>query len=140
MEEYLRPIYASDAQLVVCILGPDYPKQVWTKFESDQFKQRFKSGEVILIVLSSAPLGVFDSATKVGHIPWDRSGNIAAQVRSTAELLRKCVEPNSKDASDGGGDCSRRPRARSAVGGRQPRKHTRLSDSSEAEAFTARVT
>jgi hypothetical protein len=48
VEEYLAPIYSSDALLVVCILGPDYPKRVWTKFESTQFKQRFKSGEVVL--------------------------------------------------------------------------------------------
>ena len=93
VEEYLRPIYASDAQFVICILGPDYPKRVWTKFESDQFKQRFKSGEVIPVVLSSAPLGVFDSATKVGHIRWDRSKDFTTQVQSAVDvLLRKCME------------------------------------------------
>jgi hypothetical protein len=97
VEEYLRPVYASDAQLVICILGPDYPKRVWTKFESDQFKQRFKSGEVIPIVLSSAPLGVFDSATKVGHISWDRSKDFAMQMQSTSEvLLRKCMEARAR--------------------------------------------
>jgi hypothetical protein len=97
VEEYLQPIYFSDAQLVICILGPDYPKRVWTKFESELFKQRFKSGEVIPIVLSSAPLGVFDSATKVGYIPWDRSKDFMTQVRSTSEvLLRKCVEARTK--------------------------------------------
>lgn len=93
IEEYLAPIYATDAQLVICILGPDYPKRVWTKFESDQFKQRFKSGEVIPIVLSTAPLGVFDSANKVGHIDWDRGSDFDQQLGSTAEVLvRKCAE------------------------------------------------
>jgi len=93
VEEYLKPIYASDAQLVVCILGPDYPKRVWTKFESDQFKQRFKSGEVIPILLSTAPLGVFDSATKVGYIGWDRSRDFDDQLRYATEMLiRKCAE------------------------------------------------
>ena len=33
VEEYLAPIYASDALLVVCILGPEYPKRIWTKFQ-----------------------------------------------------------------------------------------------------------
>jgi hypothetical protein len=93
VEDYLKPIYASDAQLVVCVLGPDYPKRVWTKFESDQFKQRFKSGEVIPIILSTAPLGIFDSATKVGHIPWDRAKDIDDQLQQAVDLLvRKCAE------------------------------------------------
>jgi hypothetical protein len=93
VEEYLKPIYASDAQLVVCILGPDYPKRVWTKFESDQFKQRFKSGEVIPIILNTAPLGVFDSATKVGYVTWDRTKDFDQQLREAAEVLvRKCAE------------------------------------------------
>lgn len=93
VEEYLGPIYASDAQLVICILGPDYPKRIWTKFESDQFKQRFKSGEVIPIVLSTSPLGLFDSATKVGHIAWDRHGDLGSQVAAATDLLiRKSVE------------------------------------------------
>ncbi len=87
VEEYLAPIYASDAQLVVCVLGPDYPRRVWTKFESAQFKQRFKSGEVIPIVLSTAPLGVFDTAAQVGHIKWDKAGDFEAQVESAVELL-----------------------------------------------------
>ena len=91
VEEYLAPIYASDAQLVVCVLGPDYPKRVWTKFESAQFKQRFKSGEVIPIVLSTAPLSAFDSAGLVGHITWNKAGDFDAQVASTVELItRKC--------------------------------------------------
>lgn len=93
VEEYLGPIYSSDAQLVICILGPDFPKRVWTKFESDQFKQRFKSGEVVPIVLNTAPLGIFDSATKVGHIAWDRGGDFTNQIRSATDvLIQKSVE------------------------------------------------
>jgi hypothetical protein len=87
VEEYLGPIYSSDAQLVVCILGPDYPKRVWAKFESEQFKQRFKSGEVIPIVLDTAPLGVFDAASKVGHIAWSRLQDFGSQVNATTKLL-----------------------------------------------------
>lgn len=87
VEEYLAPIYASDAQLVVCILGPDYPKKVWTKFESAQFKDRFKNGEVIPIVLSTVQLGAFDNAAKVGYIEWNVAGEFDAQVATTVDLL-----------------------------------------------------
>ena len=93
VEEYLAPIYASDALLVVCILGARVPKRIWTKFESIQFKQRFKSGEVIPIVLNTAPLGAFDSAAKVGHIVWDRAKSFDEQVKAAADLLvQKCGE------------------------------------------------
>jgi hypothetical protein len=101
VEEYLGPIYASDAQLVVCVLGPDYPKRIWTKFESDQFKQRFKSGEVIPIVLNTAPLGLFDSASRVGHIAWSRDKDIEAQAVETVDLLiRKSVDIRARKSRD----------------------------------------
>jgi hypothetical protein len=101
VEEYLGPIYSSDAQLVVCILGPDYPKRIWTKFESDQFKQRFKSGEVVPIVLDTAPLGIFDSATKVGHIAWCRNDGFTQQVQSAANILiMKSVEIRARRRSE----------------------------------------
>lgn len=101
VEEYLGPIYSSDAAFVICILGPDYPKRVWTKFESDQFKKRLKSGEVISIVLSTAPLGMFDDAAKVGHYAWDRDGNFGDQLQEISELLvRKCREVRSRHADD----------------------------------------
>lgn len=101
VEEYLGPIYASDAQLVICILGPEYPKRIWTKFESDQFKQRFKSGEVIPIVLNTATLGLLDSATKVGHILWDRGGDFAAQLVAASDvLIRKSVEIRARKKRD----------------------------------------
>lgn len=91
VEDYLRPIYNSDAALVICILGRDYPKRIWTKFESEQFKQRFKTGEVIPIVLADVELGMFDTATKVGHISWDRSDDFETQANATTDVLRRKV-------------------------------------------------
>lgn len=93
VEEYLAPIYASEAQFVICILGPAYPKKVWTKFESAQFKDRFKAGEVIPVVLSTAPLGVFDSAAAVGHLSWDVAKDFNAQLKTICNvLIRKCAD------------------------------------------------
>jgi hypothetical protein len=97
VEEYLAPIYASDAQIVICILGPEYPKRVWTKFESSQFKQRFKSGEVVPIVLDTVPLGMFDEVSKIGHIVWDTSKDVQTQALGVCALLvRKHSEVRSK--------------------------------------------
>ena len=93
VEEYLAPIYASDAQLVVCILGPTYPKKVWTKFESSQFKQRLKTGTVVPIVLDSSTLGVFDVAADVGHASWNTKADFQSEVSRVAKLLSaKCGE------------------------------------------------
>ncbi len=108
VEEYLRPVYASDAQWVVCIIGPDYPKRVWTKFESDQFKERFRSGEVIPIVLSDAPLGVFDSASRVGHLTWDRAKPFDGQLREIVDLLiQKCAAVRARSREKAEQDAAR---------------------------------
>jgi hypothetical protein len=93
VEEYLGPIYSSDALLVICILGPDYPKRIWAKFESERFKQRFKSGEVIPIILDTTFPGIFDDATKVGYIAWKTTENFKDQIDSaTKDLIQKCTE------------------------------------------------
>ncbi|MES1949952.1 ATPase [Salinisphaera sp. S4-8] len=105
VEEYLGPIYESEAALVVCILGPDYPRRIWTKFESGQFRKRFGLGEVIPIVLNTAPLGVFDDAAAVGYVSWDREVDTNEQAKSVCELLvKKCGEIRARDARDAGRD------------------------------------
>jgi hypothetical protein len=49
VEEYLAPIYRAEAKYIVPFLSPEYPRRVWTKFESDNFKERFGSNAVIAI-------------------------------------------------------------------------------------------
>ena len=55
LEEFLGPIYESGAGLVVAILGPQYGERRWTRFESDQFKERFAEGRVIPVWSTKAP-------------------------------------------------------------------------------------
>jgi hypothetical protein len=50
IEDYLAPIYRSEAQYVVVLQSPEYPKRIWTKFESDKFRERFGDGAVIYLV------------------------------------------------------------------------------------------
>jgi hypothetical protein len=93
VEEYLRPIYTSEAQFVICILGPTYPKKIWTKFESRQFEERFKSGEVIPVVLSTTQIGVFDKVGSIGHLTWDRNKDFGSELaRVTDVLLQKAAQ------------------------------------------------
>ena len=46
---YLAPIYASDAEYVLVLLGKEYPKRYWTAFEEDQYQGRIPDGTVIPI-------------------------------------------------------------------------------------------
>lgn len=97
VEEYLAPIYLADAQMIICILGQEYPKRIWTKFESAQFKQRFKLGEVIPIRLDTASPGAFDSASQVGYIVWQTSGDFKKQIEDiTLLLVKKCKDLRNK--------------------------------------------
>jgi hypothetical protein len=89
VEEYLRPIYQTEARFVVCLLGPEYPKRVWTKFESDAFKNRFEDGDVIPVWFSSSPPGVFDESRRVGGFQFDVDGDHDEQVAQLRDLLLK---------------------------------------------------
>ncbi|HEX2934455.1 MAG TPA: TIR domain-containing protein [Bacteroidales bacterium] len=87
IEDYLRPIYRSEASLIIVIIGPDYPKRVWTQFESQQFKHRFQSGSVIPIVLSNVELSAFDITNKIGYLKIDLTSDLQTQINSLVEIL-----------------------------------------------------
>lgn len=91
IEEYLRPIYQSEASFVIVFLGPSYPKKIWTKFESDQFKDRFQGGDVIPIWFSDAPPGMFDESRRVGGFCFDRTRPEDDQISEMTELLLKTL-------------------------------------------------
>jgi len=93
VEEYLRPIYQSEAQFVIVLLGPEYPKRIWTKIESDAFKERLAYGDVIPIWFSDAPPSMFDSTRERGGLDFDRAGDQDLQIKAlVATLLKKLAE------------------------------------------------
>lgn len=97
VEEYLRPIYQSEASFVVCLLGPDYPNRIWTKIESDAFKQRFNDGTVIPVWFSNAPLGMFDESRKVGGLTFNRDASLFDQVSAIVDTLVDKLEEHRLD-------------------------------------------
>lgn len=91
VEDYLGPIYRSEAKYVLVLLSNNYPKKIWTKFEADQFKERFGKDSVIPIWFSETTPSMFDESTKIGGIEYDQSASIQSEVNRIAELLVKKI-------------------------------------------------
>jgi hypothetical protein len=89
VEEYLGPIYRSEARYVLVLLGKEYPKRIWTKFESDQFKSRFGEGGIVPIWFTDVPPGIFDTTNQIGGITFDHSGDIDKQTDDIVNILIK---------------------------------------------------
>jgi hypothetical protein len=87
VEEYLKPIYQSEARFVVVLLSPHYPRKVWTKFESEQFKSRFGDSAIIPVWFSDAPPGIFDSSRTLGGFTLDREKGIPAQLSELVQTI-----------------------------------------------------
>jgi hypothetical protein len=73
----------------VCFLSEHYPKKVWTKFESDQFKERFEKGEVVPVWFANCPPGIFDESRKYGGFGFDPAKPADDQISHLADLLMR---------------------------------------------------
>lgn len=104
VEEYLAPIYRSESKFVVALLSREYPKKIWTKFESEQFKQRFGDHSVVPIWYSDAAPGLFDESRRVGGMTFDPSADLHGQVQaivgSLAAKLEEERQVEAKTAAD----------------------------------------
>jgi hypothetical protein len=101
VEDYLRPIYRSEAAYVVPLLSPEYPKKIWTKFESEQFKNRFGQRGVIPIRYKTAQDGFFSDASDYGSLSFDPAGDVASQLGSIAETICARLQEDRLQAEEG---------------------------------------
>ncbi|MFF9210937.1 MULTISPECIES: TIR domain-containing protein [unclassified Streptomyces] len=101
VEEYLAPIYKSEATYVVAILGKDYPDRVWTKFESQQFRTRFGENAVVPVWFTDAEYGVFDASRSYGGEVIDRDQPLGPQIARIATLLAAKVKEHRIQGSSG---------------------------------------
>lgn len=92
VEEYLAPIYRSESRFVLTLLSRDYPKKIWTKFESENFKHRFGENAVVPIWYADNPPGMFDESRKVGGITFDPAQDLAEQASAIASALSQMME------------------------------------------------
>jgi hypothetical protein len=91
VEDYLVPIYRTEALFVLPILSPAYPTRIWAKIESDAFKDRFGQGAVIPIRLSTVSEGYFDSYMDYGFLAIDLNGDLESQLIDIADTLSKRI-------------------------------------------------
>ena len=88
VEEYLAPIYKSEALYVVVLLSKDYPKKIWTKFESDNFKDRFGTNSIIPIWYTDNYPGLFDETQKLGGLSFNPEGDLDEQAIKIVEIIK----------------------------------------------------
>jgi hypothetical protein len=93
VEEYLEPIYRSEARYVICILDQDYSKRMWPRIEVTKFEERLGKGEIIPILIDDLAEGVFSRIEKTGHFRVKRA-NLGTDVDRLVSLLSSKLEEN----------------------------------------------
>jgi hypothetical protein len=86
LEEFLGPIYRSNASYVIAILGRQYGERRWTRFESDEFKELFGENRVIPIWSVDARPTAFDMTAGIGGATFDPQAELDDQARRLADL------------------------------------------------------
>lgn len=92
IEQYLAPIYSSESEFVLAVIGKDYPRKIWTKFESEQFKARFGENRVIPIFVSGFQPSFFDEFFNRGGFSLVRESEIGPQIKFIVDALAKKIE------------------------------------------------
>ena len=101
LEDYLGPIYRRDADYVLALLSPAYPTRVWTKFESDNFRERFGKNAVIPIRFTTVQPGFFSEDSRYGGLTFDPAGDVSLQLQKIADVLcrRLVTDRQEEDAT-----------------------------------------
>jgi hypothetical protein len=89
IEEYLEPIYQSEADFVICIIDKFYPTRIWTAFEAGTFKDRVSLGEVIPIVVDGTPIDAFSSLAKIGHVSISSEDDLQMKLHEAVTIIVK---------------------------------------------------
>lgn len=106
VEEYLAPIYRTEATYILPLISDSYPNRIWTKFESDQFKQRFGQDSVIPILVNGFTPTQFDPTSRTGFLVM-RSDDIEGELDRIINLLggkiidgrQSAIKPADPDAN-----------------------------------------
>lgn len=91
VEDYLTPIYHSEALYVIPLLSKNYPKRVWTRIESKAFKSRFRDNAVVPIWFADVDETMFDESKQYGGITFDPNGSYEEQIEEIVNVLQERI-------------------------------------------------
>lgn len=91
VEDYLYPIYNSEAAFVIPLLSRNYPNRIWTKFESEAFKNRFGHNAIIPVWFSDSAPSMFDESRKYGGWTYDVGQDMNSQLDDFVDELSKKI-------------------------------------------------
>lgn len=92
LEEYFKPIYATEAKYVLAMIDSHYPKKVWTVFESQQYKDRFGEDSVIPILFEDFTPSPIDTLYNRGYERIDTTKDVEAQIEYIVSILVEKLE------------------------------------------------
>ena len=84
---------------MIVLLSKDYPKKIWTKFESEHFKQRFGENAIIPIWFSDTDTSLFDESRKYGGLTFNVNGNLEDEAENIVATIAKKLEEKRKEKS-----------------------------------------
>jgi hypothetical protein len=99
VEDYLLPIYQSEARFVIPLLSTEYPERVWAKIESDAFKERIGDNAVIPIWFSDVPASAFDESRKYGGVTFNINNDLKVEIDQIADVLMRKLAEDRQTAS-----------------------------------------
>ncbi|MEO1405122.1 MAG: TIR domain-containing protein [Pseudomonadota bacterium] len=93
VEDYLHPIYQSEAKFVICIINDDYPKRIWTKFEEKAMAKRVGESIIPILIDETNP-SAFSSLNDIGYMRLSRDLDNKKIGETCGVVLRKYHEPS----------------------------------------------
>jgi hypothetical protein len=92
LRSYLAPIYASGAEVVLVLLGPEYPKRYWTAFEEDQYSGRIAEGSVFPVWTPDAKPTFASELTDKGALVFTSLAPPSEEVEKAIDDLGAALE------------------------------------------------
>ncbi|MEY8486476.1 TIR domain-containing protein [uncultured Parabacteroides sp.] len=97
LTDYFEPIYSSEAEFIIVFLDKNYPKKLWTNFESDKFKKRFGEHAIIPIIFKGCEPTQFDKLANIGYYTFDPEKESKDQIRKIADLVVKKLDEKRRE-------------------------------------------
>ena len=100
IEDYLAPIYRTEAAYVVPLLSEYYPNRIWTRFESEQFKGRFGENAVIPVRFYSAKDSYYNESHQYGSVSFSREKDFETECDKIVGIICKRLSEDRENAED----------------------------------------